>query len=48
MNRVLVRRMGFAALVLGLMTLAACNTVEGVGKDVKATGAAIERAADGD
>jgi predicted small secreted protein len=26
--------------------LAACNTVEGVGKDVKATGTAIEKAAD--
>jgi entericidin B len=26
--------------------LAACNTVEGAGKDVKATGAAIEKAAD--
>ena len=27
-------------------TLAACNTVEGVGKDVKATGQTIEKAAD--
>jgi predicted small secreted protein len=26
--------------------IAGCNTVEGVGKDVKATGAAVERAAD--
>jgi len=26
--------------------LAGCNTVEGVGKDVKATGQAIEKAAD--
>ena len=26
--------------------LAACNTVEGVGKDVKATGQAIENTAD--
>ncbi|TMH63630.1 MAG: entericidin A/B family lipoprotein [Betaproteobacteria bacterium] len=26
--------------------LAACNTVEGVGKDVKATGQTIEKAAD--
>jgi len=26
--------------------LAACNTVEGAGKDVKATGSAIEKAAD--
>jgi len=26
--------------------VAGCNTVEGVGKDVKATGGAIEKAAD--
>ena len=31
---------GFAFAVAG------CNTVEGVGKDVKATGGAIEKAAD--
>ena len=30
-----------------LIALAGCNTVEGVGKDVKATGSAVERAADG-
>ncbi|MFO1302799.1 MAG: entericidin A/B family lipoprotein [Burkholderiales bacterium] len=37
-----------AALTLaGLMAvLTGCNTVEGAGKDVKATGAAVERAAD--
>jgi entericidin B len=29
-----------------LAMLAACNTVEGAGKDVKATGAAVEKAAD--
>jgi predicted small secreted protein len=29
-----------------LATLAGCNTVEGAGKDVKATGNAVERAAD--
>jgi predicted small secreted protein len=28
------------------ISLAACNTVEGVGKDVKATGQTIEKAAD--
>ena len=32
------------AAVIGL--LAGCNTVEGAGKDVKATGSAVERAAD--
>jgi predicted small secreted protein len=34
------------ALVGVALGLAACNTVEGVGKDVKATGGAIEKAAD--
>lgn len=29
-----------------LVVLAGCNTVEGAGKDVKATGAAVEKAAD--
>ena len=48
MNRILVRWLGFVALAVGVVMLAGCNTVEGVGKDVKATGAAIERAADGD
>jgi predicted small secreted protein len=33
-------------LIAMTSTLAACNTVEGVGKDVKATGQAIEKAAD--
>jgi predicted small secreted protein len=37
-----------AALSLVAITIAmsACNTVEGMGKDVKATGSAIEKAAD--
>jgi predicted small secreted protein len=34
--------LALAGLALGL---AACNTVEGVGKDVKATGQGIENAA---
>jgi len=29
-----------------LAMLAGCNTVEGAGRDVKATGAAVEKAAD--
>jgi predicted small secreted protein len=33
-----------SAIVLAMLT-AACNTVEGMGKDVKATGDAIEKAA---
>jgi predicted small secreted protein len=34
--------------MLGMFTLSltACNTVEGAGKDVKATGHAVEKAAD--
>jgi predicted small secreted protein len=33
--------------MLGILTFCAgCNTVEGVGKDVKATGQAIENTAD--
>jgi predicted small secreted protein len=34
-----------AAAGVTLLGLAACNTIEGVGKDVKATGSAIEKAA---
>jgi predicted small secreted protein len=34
-------------LIIALVSvLAGCNTVEGAGKDVKATGAAVEKAAD--
>ncbi|WP_370262523.1 entericidin A/B family lipoprotein [Limnobacter sp.] len=33
-------------LALSAMALSACNTIEGMGKDIKAGGAAIERAAD--
>jgi predicted small secreted protein len=36
----LLTLVGFAFVAAG------CNTVEGVGKDVKATGGAIEKAAD--
>ena len=39
----LVALVALAGLTVGL---AACNTVEGVGKDVKATGGAVEKAAD--
>ncbi len=36
-----------AIVLLGMsvITLSACNTVEGAGKDVKATGQAVENAA---
>lgn len=40
-------KMASVALVAALMMLVAgCNTVEGAGKDVKATGSAVEKAAD--
>lgn len=40
MNASMVALIGFFAV-----TLSACNTVEGAGKDVKATGQAVENAA---
>ena len=41
MKTIIVALLGFCALAL-----TGCNTVEGAGKDVKATGNAIEKAAD--
>jgi len=35
-----------ALLAAMMMVLSGCNTVEGAGKDVKATGQAVEKAAD--
>jgi predicted small secreted protein len=35
-----------AALVALALTLGGCNTVQGIGKDIKAGGNAIEKAAD--
>ena len=36
----------FTILLIGLaLTMAACNTVQGIGQDVKSVGSAIERAA---
>ena len=34
------------ALLAAAISVGGCNTVEGVGKDVKATGQTIEKAAD--
>ena len=34
-----------ALIGLSVLSLSACNTVEGAGKDVKATGQAVENAA---
>jgi predicted small secreted protein len=42
MTRILISLFGILSLC---MWLAACNTVEGMGKDVKATGESIEKAA---
>jgi predicted small secreted protein len=33
-------------LLAAMLLLSGCNTVEGAGKDVKATGQAVEKAAD--
>ena len=41
--KTIVALLSLAGLAL---VVAGCNTVEGVGKDVKATGNAIEKAAD--
>ncbi|WP_193141960.1 MULTISPECIES: entericidin A/B family lipoprotein [unclassified Meridianimarinicoccus] len=37
--------MRILALIAALVTLTACNTVEGVGKDIQSSGEAIEKAA---
>ena len=42
----LLSLVGFAVAAVAAVSIAGCNTVEGVGKDVKATGQAIEKAAD--
>lgn len=36
----------FLAILIVEFALTACNTIEGLGKDIKAGGAAIERTAD--
>ena len=41
-----MKAMTAALLALMMLAKAGCNTVEGAGKDVKATGQAVERAAD--
>jgi entericidin B len=39
-----LRRLVPISLLLAALGLSACNTVEGAGRDIKATGRAIERA----
>ena len=41
-----MKAMMIIALAMFGASLTACNTVEGAGRDVKATGAAVEKAAD--
>jgi predicted small secreted protein len=42
----MLKRIAAVAALAGLaMAAAGCNTIEGAGKDVKATGQAIEKAA---
>ena len=42
----MLNKLAVLAAVTGIVVgLAACNTIEGAGKDVKATGQAIENAA---
>ena len=41
-----MRAVLIAVVAMFAVSLSACNTVEGAGKDVKATGAAVEKAAD--
>jgi predicted small secreted protein len=41
----MVRKVVTLALVAGTMVLAACNTVDGVGKDVSSAGGAVSDAA---
>ena len=42
----LVKITGLVTMIGVALALVGCNTVEGVGKDVKATGQAIENTAD--
>ncbi len=41
----MLRTIALLAAVASLALAAGCNTIEGAGKDVKATGQAIEKAA---
>lgn len=41
------RALILTTLALTALSLCACNTVEGVGKDIKSAGKAIEKSAEG-
>ena len=45
MNDNIKRLLAASFLAVSVASLSACNTVEGAGKDVKATGQAVENAA---
>jgi predicted small secreted protein len=46
MNTLLRKRSALVLLVLLFASLSACNTIEGVGKDVQEVGEEVEEAAD--
>jgi entericidin B len=46
MAKRIVACLSLVALAIGAIALGGCNTVEGAGKDIKAGGQAIEKAAD--
>ncbi len=46
MKRKIVAWLSVAGMAAAALTVAACNTVEGAGKDIKAGGQAIEKAAE--
>ena len=41
-----MKTLSLSLLAAMFLMLSGCNTVEGAGKDVKATGSAVEKAAD--
>ena len=46
MAKKLVQALSVIAMAIAAVAITACNTVEGAGKDIKAGGQAIEKAAD--
>ncbi|AUN29920.1 entericidin EcnAB [Niveispirillum cyanobacteriorum] len=45
MDKTMKRALILTTLALAALSLSACNTVEGVGKDIKSAGKAIEKGA---
>ena len=46
MNRKIAALLSLAGFAISVLAMIGCNTVEGMGKDLKAGGQAIEKAAD--